>query len=337
MALAFKKAEKHQAKLRLAIFGPSGSGKTMTALRVATGMGGPIAFIDSERGSASKYGDRFAFDVLNLDNKTIEGGYVPAMSAAAQAKYPVLIVDSISHGWQELLEEVDLIAKTKYRGNTWSAWSEGTPKQRKMIEAILNYPGHVICTMRSDTAWEQEKTKDGKVKPVKVGLKPQGGKGIEYEFDMLMEITVEHYATVTKDRTSKFQDKIIDKPDEAFGKSLIDWLNSGSVAPRPAVPLAVHNPEPNPSEPAEAKPNWPHPAESAAPAAPAKIEVEPDPSKTKEATITAADWAAVETLRKNVQMTADAVSFHLKEMGYARGSDLPQSRLFELRQWIKGA
>src|ERR1051326_4452391 len=178
MGLAIRKAEKRQQKLRLAMFGPSGSGKTYTALRIAKGMGGSILVLDTEHGSASKYADRFEFDTIDLDDKTIDT-YLLGFEAAAQGKYPIVIVDSLSHGWEELLEEVDKIAKAKYRGNTWSAWSEGTPKQKKMINAILTYPGHVICTMRSDTAWDQEKDDRGKIKPVKVGLKPRGGKGIE--------------------------------------------------------------------------------------------------------------------------------------------------------------
>ena len=60
--MKFTRATKEQAKLRLAIFGPSGSGKTFSALRIATGMGGRIAFVDTERGSAAKYADRFTFD-----------------------------------------------------------------------------------------------------------------------------------------------------------------------------------------------------------------------------------------------------------------------------------
>ena len=67
----FRPATKSTAKLRAALFGPSGAGKTMTALRIATGLGGPIAVIDTERGSASKYADRFAFDVLELPRATI--------------------------------------------------------------------------------------------------------------------------------------------------------------------------------------------------------------------------------------------------------------------------
>jgi hypothetical protein len=140
-----------------------------------------------------------------------------------------LIIDSLSHAWQELLEEINNIAKVKYKGNTWSAWSEGTPKQRKLVDAILDYPGNVIATMRCKTEWIQEQTQNGKTKPVRVGLAPEQGKGIEYEFDLLIEITEDHIASVIKDRTGKFQDKIFDKVDEGFGEELSVWLNDGSA------------------------------------------------------------------------------------------------------------
>lgn len=224
--MAFKKATKEQARLRLALFGPSGAGKTMTALRVATGIGGKIALIDTERRSASKYADRFTFDVEELAQKNI-AGYLAAMKEAAGAAYEVLIIDSLSHAWQELLTEIDRLAKSKFKGNTWSAWSEGTPKQKQLVEAILEYPGHVIVTMRSKTEWVQEQSDNGKSKPVRVGLAPEQGKGIEYEFDLLMEISTDHVGTILKDRTGKYQDVTIDKPGEDFGKDLAAWLADG--------------------------------------------------------------------------------------------------------------
>lgn len=243
--MKFKKAEKTQSKLRLAVYGPSGSGKTFTALRMATGMGGAIGFIDTERGSAQKYADRFNFDVMDLDDKSIVGGYIPAIAVAA-SQYPILIIDSLSHGWEELLEEVDQLARVKFRGNTWSAWSEGTPKQKQLINTILNYPGHIIVTMRSDTEWSQEKDERGKIKPVKIGLKPRQGKGIEYEFDMLMELNLEHYATVSKDRTGKYQDKIIEKPGEDFGRDLIAWLSAGQAPAKLKTTLFSDEPATDP-------------------------------------------------------------------------------------------
>jgi hypothetical protein len=229
----FKKATKSQAKLRAAIFGPSGAGKTFTSLRVATGLAGDagrIAVIDTERGSASKYSDRFAFDVLELEDQTIQG-YVDAIRLAAEAGYSVLVIDSLSHGWQTLLEEVEKLAKAKYRGNTWSAWSEGTPLQRKLVQAILTFPGHVLATMRSKTEWTTVDDGRGKKSPQRVGLAPEQGKGVEYEFDLLVEISTEHIANVIKDRTGKFQDKLIEKPDERFGRELAAWLADGTPAP----------------------------------------------------------------------------------------------------------
>lgn len=232
--MGFKKASKAAAKLRAAFFGPSGAGKTFSALRVAKGIGGPIAVIDTERGSASKYSDRFEFDVLDLEDQSIEG-YVGAIEMAADGGYAVLIIDSLSHAWQTLLEEVEKLAKAKYRGNTWSAWSEGTPLQRKLVNAILAFPGHIIATMRSKTEWTTVDN-NGRKTPQRVGLAPEQGKGVEYEFDLLVEISTEHVANVIKDRTGKFQDKLLDKPGEDFGKQLAAWLSDGSPAPVGAAP-----------------------------------------------------------------------------------------------------
>ena len=229
----FKKATKKQAKLRAAFFGPSGAGKTYTALSTGEGMltdGQRMAAIDTERGSMSKYSDRFDFDVLDLDDLSISG-YIKAIRMAAEAGYPVIGIDSLTHAWQQLLQEVERLAKAKFRGNTWSAWSEGTPLQRQLIDAILSYPGHVIVTMRSKTEWQTSQDGNGKSRPVRVGLAPEQGKGVEYEFDLLLEISTDHIANVIKDRTGKFQDQLIEKPGREFGKALAQWLSDGAPAP----------------------------------------------------------------------------------------------------------
>ena len=224
--MTFHKASKRRAKLRAAFFGPSGSGKTYTALRVATGIGGRIGLIDSEHCTACKYADHFAFDVLELSGRTIPD-YIAAIQEAARAGYDVLVIDSLSHAWQELLAEVDKLAYTKFKGNTWSAWSEGTPKQKKLVNAILAYPGHLIATMRSKTEWAATDDGKGKTRPTRVGLAPEQGKGIEYEFDLLLEMSAEHFGTVIKDRTGQFQDMVIEKPGEEFGRDLAEWLGQG--------------------------------------------------------------------------------------------------------------
>jgi len=174
---------------------------------------------------------RFEFDVVELDEQKIDN-YIGFINDAEKEKYDVLIIDSMTHAWQELLQDVEKIAQTQFKGNTWSAWSKGTPKQKSLVDALLGFNGHIIATMRSKTEWTLSEGSNGKTKPTRVGLAPEQGKGIEYEFDLLMEITPEHYGTILKDRTGKFQDKIIEKPDEKFGKQLAEWLNDGIDEPK---------------------------------------------------------------------------------------------------------
>ena len=223
----FKKATRTQRKLRLAIFGPSGSGKTYTALRIAHGIGGSVALIDTENSASIYSGNGSAFpdwDIAPLEQPTIDN-LLTYMEAAKD--YKVLIIDSFSHAWEELLNEVGRIAKARYNGNTHAAWKDGNPKQEKLIKAILNFPGHLIVCMRSATEWVIEKDeRTGKVKPQRVGLAPKQGKGIEYEFDMLIELNPDHFGNVIKSRFSQWQDACIEKPDEKFGKELVAWLQN---------------------------------------------------------------------------------------------------------------
>jgi hypothetical protein len=240
MSIEFKKAVKTKSRLRLAIDGISGSGKTYTALAIASGMGGPVALIDSEHGSASLYADRFEFDTVDLMEFQIEN-YIDALNAAAKSGYPVVIIDSTSHAWDALVERVDQIANNMKGGNTsFRAWAQGTPLQKQFIEAMLNYPGHIIVTCRSKTEYSIDKNADGKTEINKVGLAAVQRQGFEYEMTMAMTMDASHTGHVTKDRTGKFQDKYIKKPGKEFGEQLIAWLNEGAAPlPQTQTPPAV--------------------------------------------------------------------------------------------------
>lgn len=124
MAVTFRKAKRGLSKLRLALSGVSGSGKTYSALLLAKGLGGRIAVVDTERGSASLYADMPGipdFDVLDLEAPFSPERYVEAIRAAESAGYDVLIIDSMSHEWTGkggCLELADEIATARFRGNT---------------------------------------------------------------------------------------------------------------------------------------------------------------------------------------------------------------------------
>jgi hypothetical protein len=230
----FTKAVKQQEKLRMAIDGPSGGGKTWTSLRIATVLaeaaGGRIAVIDSERGSARKYASDFDFDHLSLPDSNPHT-YIGAIGAAAEAAYAVLVVDSLSHAWEGTLELKDDVAKRSRSGNSFDAWREVTPVHNDLVDALLRFPGHVIVTMRTKTAYVIEEYEDAngrtKTKPVKIGLKPIQRDGVEYEFDVVGDIDLENTLVISKTRCSQLAGEVIRKPGEQLAKTLLAWLDDG--------------------------------------------------------------------------------------------------------------
>lgn len=228
--MKFEKAMRKKARLRLALTGPSGSGKTYSALLVAKGIGGKVAFIDTEKGSASLYSDIADFDVLELDPPFSPERFIQAIKSAEDAGYETLILDSITHEWGGVggcLELVDIIAKAKYRGNSWSAWSEINPRHRLFLDAILRSPMHIIATMRSKTETAQVE-ENGRKKVAKLGMKSEQRDGVEYEFTTVLDIAHEtHHAIASKDRTKLFSNSDPMVISESTGKMLLDWLESG--------------------------------------------------------------------------------------------------------------
>lgn len=228
----FVPATKAEAKARVAVTGPSGSGKTYTSLTWATVLadGGQIAVVDTERGSAKLYADRFKFDVLTMTPPFHPERLIEAFKAAEAAGYSVVVVDSLSHFWTGpggVLEIVDE-AKARFKGNSHSAWQVGTPLQQRMVDAILGFDGHAIAAMRAKTEWAMEQDDRGRVSPKKIGLAPQQRDMIEYEFTLMLDIDTEHRASVSKTRCELLADRTF-SPGEAQESAAMfqAWLRSG--------------------------------------------------------------------------------------------------------------
>jgi len=236
--VAFKKAVKTSAKLRLAIAGPSGSGKTYTALRVACALvpGGKVAVLDTEHGSASKYADLFDFDADNLEPPFHPNRYAAAIADAGKAGYDVLILDSISHAWMGkggLLEEVDKVVARQRTANSYTAWKDITPIHQAFIEAILQAPMHIIATMRSKQDYVLETDDKGKTRPKKVGMAPVQRDGMEYEFDVVLEMDAQNRGIVAKTRCPALAGEVLDKPGEDLASTLREWLTGAAPPSRP--------------------------------------------------------------------------------------------------------
>jgi len=255
----FQKATKHQAKGRISLTGKSGGGKTYTALMIASHLGGRVALIDTERGSAKKYATREGeqadpkrgrFDFFHLDLETYDPRkYVEAIKAAEAEGFNVLIIDSLSHAWMGkggALEMVDNAAKKG--GNSYTAWRDVTPLQNQLVDAIVGAKMHVIATMRSKTEYVVEKNDKGKSVPRKVGTQPIQREGMEYEFDVTADMTDEGVMVIDKTRCPELAGKVFRQPGKDVADILREWLADGDVAPVAIAP-ATPPPPPPPSEP----------------------------------------------------------------------------------------
>src|SRR4029077_1984315 len=238
MELQFRKAVKHGAKLRLAVCGPSGSGKTYTLLKLATELGNPVAVVDTEQGSASKYADIFEFDVLELNS--YDPRKLVALIDAAAGRYQVLCVDSLSHFWMGKdgeLDLVDRIARRAQSNNSFGAWKQVTPMHNELIDRIIGAPMHVLVSLRAKTEWVLERDeKTGKTAPRKVGLAPVMRDGIEYEFDVCGEMDQENTLIITKSRCPKLTGGVFGKPGKELAEILKEWLNGSPAPPQELEP-----------------------------------------------------------------------------------------------------
>lgn len=234
----FAKATRSAAKARIALAGPSGSGKTYTGLALACAMSGRVAVVDTERGSASKYAglNGWEFDTVTPESFSPQS-LVEILSAAGSEGYGCVLVDSLSHYWMGvggMLEQVDRLTRQSRSGNSFSSgWKDARPDERRMIDALVSYPGHVVVTMRVKTEYIIEEDQRGKKMPRKIGLKPEQREGLEYEFDVVGDLGLDNTLVVSKSRIPSLSGAVVARPGREFAESIRDWLADGVEVPGP--------------------------------------------------------------------------------------------------------
>jgi len=227
----FQPAVKTKAKLRLLIEGGPGDGKTFTALRVARGLvASRAAVIDTEAGSAQKYADLFGFDVLVLTSYEPQD-YINAIAAAEDAGYEVAVIDSLTHEWEAVKNDVD--RRKTGQANQFTAWKEPKLNHNKLVEKIVQARVHIIATVRSKVDYALD-TSSGRTEVKKLGMAPIQQDEMPYHFDVIGAMDSAHNMKISKSRIAALADKVIEKPGEEFGKKLAAWLAEGE-APKEAL------------------------------------------------------------------------------------------------------
>ena len=222
--MQLRKSERKQAKIKMALQGSAGSGKTMSALLLAKGLTNDnlskVAIIDTENGSSDLYAHLGNYNVLNMQPPYTPEKYIQAIDICLEAGMEVIIIDSISHCWDELLD-----FHSKLPGNSFTNWNKVTPRQKAFVDKILQSPAHFISTMRTKQDYVLNQ-KNGKYVPEKVGLKAVQRDGVEYEFTLVFDIDSKHFATASKDRTNLFSGKPEFIISTATGKKILEWCNA---------------------------------------------------------------------------------------------------------------
>ncbi len=231
MSIQIKIAERGQSKLRIGLSSPSGGGKTYSALRLAKGLVGSwekIGLIDSENGRGSFYADFGPYRVIQLRPPFTPESYIEAIRAFEDAGMEAIIIDSTTHEWDGeggCLQLNEKLAIAKYKGNTWSAWSETTPRHQRFLDAITSSTAHIIATVRNKV---ETQFIDGKVK--KIGMKEIQREGFEYELTVNFSIDRDSHAVLaSKDNTRLFEGKDPFVITEETGETLKNWVLSGKA------------------------------------------------------------------------------------------------------------
>ena len=222
--MQLQKSQRSQVKIKMALQGPSGSGKTMSAILIAQGLTNnnltKVALIDSENGSGSLYAHLGGYNVLNLETPHSPERYIEAIEVCEKAGMEVIIIDSISHCWDFLIDY-----HASLQGNSFTNWNKITPRQKAFVDKILQSNAHIICTMRVKQDYVLSE-KNGKMVPEKVGLKAIQRDEISYEFTIVFDIDNKHYAVSSKDRTLLFEGKPQFVITAHTGKKILDWCSS---------------------------------------------------------------------------------------------------------------
>lgn len=243
------RAERSQARLRLALQAPSGGGKTATSLLIAKGMidalrargklpehldGVYIGLLDTERDSAKLYSHLVPFDTLVLEPPYSPARYLGALRALERVGYPVIIADQITHEWYGPGGVLSMVAASR-EFNDFAKWNGPSQEHDAFIDGMLQSPAHLIVTMRSKTSWvlEDKVGRDGKTRktPTRIGMAAKQRDGTEFEFTTVLDLAVpSNEVTCIKDRTELFEvGGRYPRMGPEWGERLVDWVFSAKA------------------------------------------------------------------------------------------------------------
>jgi hypothetical protein len=264
-----------QKPIKYALQGPTGSGKTHWALAIMDVLRGdkPMALLDTESERGKLFARKYTYDYMQLSDFD-PNRYVAALAEACgvplrwplpqlqlasdtipdlimvakDAPYGGLVMDSITHAWDNTNGLLDQVAKAG--GQFQDAWRKiGTPLQNRFMQSIIKAPIHLGCTMRvkMDYVLEETVNKSGykTTSPKRIGLQPIQRDNTAYEFDFILDIDMDHVLTVSKCPPIDGLTGMKFQPGKTYELTdiITQWMSAGTIEIRPiAVPSSTFVP-----------------------------------------------------------------------------------------------
>jgi len=242
MSALFKEVTNESAYLKCGIYGESKSGKTWTASILAIGLHKyinskePVFFLDSE-GGVDFVLPLFKKEKIKLMAKKTRT-FVDLLAGAEEAEqhHSVLLIDSITHFWDELMESYR--KKHDLERITLKHWMPIKATWKAFTEKFVNSKLHIIMAGRAGYIWEMVSDEEGIEELQQTGTKLRAEVNTAYEPNLLIEMVrvrktskpgapMIHRAFVVGDRSDVLDGKVFDNPTFESFLPHIEILNLG--------------------------------------------------------------------------------------------------------------
>jgi hypothetical protein len=227
----FRNLENNRPFLKMAFEGFAGDGKTFTAAKVAIGLHKlikstkPIALFDTEKAfkALTKLFQDNGIQAVVSDEQRSLAALNQAIQWCEQGNAEILIVDSITHVWEEFLRAYQADRRTTRL--EFQDWAVVKPRWKNEFSTpFVNAKVHIIFTGRAGFEYTDEKDERGKRQIVKSGIKMKAETETAFEPDLLVLMekkmdllgerkTISRSATVIKDRTDQIDGLVFVNPD----------------------------------------------------------------------------------------------------------------------------
>lgn len=243
--MLFKKSENQSAYLKAGIMGFAGSGKSRTSTEIAIGLhkliksNKPVFFLDTETGSDFL---KLIYDKNNIELFVFKSRAFKDLIESvkeAEKENAILIIDSVSHFWTELMESFQ--RKYKVDRLLFHHWGPIKQEWRTFTDLYVNSNCHIIMAGRAGFEYDMQKDDEGYSELVKTGTKMKAETEMGYEPSLLIEMekikrlngsskiggNFLHRAWILKDRFDTINGQSFDNPTFKDFLPHINLLNIG--------------------------------------------------------------------------------------------------------------